>query len=88
MIIKMTGEIRRLHLLDPVDTMLTVNILCRCEDDGKPMAKPYKFSSQRLRDLGLKFTPLRESLYETVTCLQKNGHLPLPAPKAPKRAYL
>jgi hypothetical protein len=27
MIIKMTGEIRRLYLLDPVDNMLTVNIL-------------------------------------------------------------
>jgi cinnamoyl-CoA reductase len=58
------------------------------EGDGKPMVKPYKFSNQRLRDLGLKFTPLAESLYETVTCLQKNGHLPLPAPVAPKRAYL
>uniref|UniRef100_A0A453Q0D8 Cinnamoyl-CoA reductase 1 n=1 Tax=Aegilops tauschii subsp. strangulata TaxID=200361 RepID=A0A453Q0D8_AEGTS len=53
-------------------------VLHRCEDDGKPMAKPYKFSNQRLRDLGLEFTPLKESLYETVTCLQKKGHLPLP----------
>uniref|UniRef100_A0A0E0NMM7 Uncharacterized protein n=1 Tax=Oryza rufipogon TaxID=4529 RepID=A0A0E0NMM7_ORYRU len=24
----------------------------KCEDDGKPMAKPYKFSNQRLKDLG------------------------------------
>jgi cinnamoyl-CoA reductase len=75
-------------LIPCVRRMLTMNILRRCEDDGKPMAKPYKFSNQRLRDLGLKFTPLAESLYETVTCLQKNGHLPLPAPVAPKRAYL
>jgi cinnamoyl-CoA reductase len=52
------------------------------------MAKPYKFSNQRLRDLGLEFTSLRESLYETVTCLQKKGHLPLPVPMAAKRAYL
>ncbi|KAM0822313.1 hypothetical protein ACQ4PT_071577 [Festuca glaucescens] len=63
-------------------------LTAKCEDDSQPMAKPYKFSNQRLRDLGLKFTPLTESLYETVTCLQKNGHLPLPSPMAPKRAYL
>uniref|UniRef100_A0ACD5ZD84 Uncharacterized protein n=1 Tax=Avena sativa TaxID=4498 RepID=A0ACD5ZD84_AVESA len=62
-------------------------VTARYEDDGKPMAKPYKFSNQRLRDLGLEFTPLRESLYDTVTCLRKNGHLPLPATVvAPKRA--
>lgn len=53
------------------------------------MAKPYRFSNQRLKDLGLEFTPLRESLYETVMSLQQYGHLPqLPAPVAPKRAYL
>ncbi|CAM0942936.1 unnamed protein product [Alopecurus aequalis] len=63
-------------------------VTAKCIDDGKPMAKPYKFSNQRLRDLGLEFTPLRQSLYEMVTCLQKKGHLPLPAPVAPKRAYL
>ncbi|KAM0920236.1 hypothetical protein ACQ4PT_007638 [Festuca glaucescens] len=61
-------------------------VTAKCEDDGKPMVKPYKFSNQRLKDLGLEFTPLRHSLYETVTCLQKKGHLP--APVAPKRAYL
>ena len=68
--------------------MLSVNILCRCQDDGKPMAKAYKFSNQRLRDLGLEFTPLRESLYETVTYLQKNGHVPLLVPVAPKHVSL
>jgi cinnamoyl-CoA reductase len=50
---------------------------CRCEDDGKPMAKPYRFSNQRLRDQGLEFTPLRKSLYETVVCLQHKGHVPV-----------
>jgi cinnamoyl-CoA reductase len=41
------------------------------------MVKPYRFSNQRLRDLGLEFTPLRKSLYETVVCLQQMGHLPV-----------
>lgn len=62
-------------------------VTAKCEDDGKPMAKPYRFSNQRLKDLGLEFTPARESLYDTVICLQHKGHLPLPAP-VPKRARL
>lgn len=62
-------------------------VAAKCEDDGKPMVKPYKFSNQRLKDLGLEFTPLRKSLYEAVVCLQQKGHLPLPAP-VPQRAYL
>ncbi|CAD6243060.1 unnamed protein product [Miscanthus lutarioriparius] len=52
-------------------------VTAKCEDDGKPLAKPFKFSNQRLRDLGLEFTPLRKSLYETVVCLQQKGHLPV-----------
>uniref|UniRef100_A0A0D9XBS5 NAD-dependent epimerase/dehydratase domain-containing protein n=1 Tax=Leersia perrieri TaxID=77586 RepID=A0A0D9XBS5_9ORYZ len=34
----------------------------KCEDNTKPMIKPYKFSNQRLKDLGLQFTPVKESL--------------------------
>jgi cinnamoyl-CoA reductase len=41
------------------------------------MAKPYKFSNQRLKDLGLIFTPIRESLYDTVVSLQQKGHVPV-----------
>ncbi|KAF0920526.1 hypothetical protein E2562_035635 [Oryza meyeriana var. granulata] len=51
-------------------------ITARCADD-KPMVKPYKFSVQRLEALGMHFTPLRESLYKTVTSLQDKGHLPV-----------
>uniref|UniRef100_A0ACD5Z4R2 Uncharacterized protein n=1 Tax=Avena sativa TaxID=4498 RepID=A0ACD5Z4R2_AVESA len=81
--------LHRAHLVKLLkDLFPQYPVTAKYEDDGKPMAKPYKFSNQRLRDLGLEFTPLRESLYETVTCLQKNGHLPLPATVAPKRAYL
>ncbi|XP_037445356.1 cinnamoyl-CoA reductase 1-like [Triticum dicoccoides] len=82
--------LRRTHFLQLLgDLFPRYNITAKCEEDVKPMAKPYKFSNQRLRDLGLEFTPLKESLYETVTCLQKKGHLPLPiVPIAQKRAYL
>nr|ANB43573.1 cinnamoyl-CoA reductase-like protein 3 [Miscanthus x giganteus] len=61
-------------------------VTAKCEDDGKPLAKPFKFSNQRLRDLGLEFTPLRKSLYETVVCLQQKGHLPVIQQQ--QRAYL
>ncbi|XP_020195504.1 cinnamoyl-CoA reductase 1-like isoform X1 [Aegilops tauschii subsp. strangulata] len=63
-------------------------ITAKCEDDGKPMARPYRFSNQRLRDLGLEFTPLRQTLYDTVVSLQQQGHLLLPAVPGPERARL
>ncbi|CAL4998590.1 unnamed protein product [Urochloa decumbens] len=50
-------------------------VTARCEDDGKPMATPYRFSNKRLRDLGLEFTPLKKSLHEAVICMQEKGHL-------------
>ncbi|CAO2210886.1 unnamed protein product [Urochloa humidicola] len=52
-------------------------VTAKCEDDGKPMARPYRFSNQRLRGLGLEFTPLEKSLYEAVVCMQEKGHLPV-----------
>jgi cinnamoyl-CoA reductase len=61
-------------------------VTAKCEDDGKPMAKPYKFSNQRLKDLGLEFTPLKKSLYEAVVCMQQKGHLPVI--REQQRAYL
>ncbi|CAM0943053.1 unnamed protein product [Alopecurus aequalis] len=57
------------------------------EGSGKPMVKPYRFSNRRLMDLGMEFTPMRQSLYDTVVSLQQKGHLPLPAPM-PKSARL
>ncbi|XP_068642028.1 cinnamoyl-CoA reductase 1-like [Aristolochia californica] len=48
----------------------------RCSDEVNSMKKPYKFSNKKLRDLGLQFTPLEESLRETVKSLQERGHLP------------
>ncbi|KAF7086813.1 hypothetical protein CFC21_090072 [Triticum aestivum] len=82
--------LHRAHFLQLLgDLFPQYNITAKCEDDDNSMAKPYKFSNRRLRELGLEFTPLRESLYETVMCLQKKGYLPLPVvPIAQKRAYL
>ncbi|OMO74193.1 NAD-dependent epimerase/dehydratase [Corchorus olitorius] len=51
----------------------------KCSDEKNPRAKPYKFTNQKLRDLGLEFTTVKQCLYETVKSLQEKGHLPLPA---------
>jgi len=62
-------------------------VTAKSKDDGKPMVKPYNFSTKRIKDLGLEFTPLHQSLYDTVISLQQKGHLLLPA-AVPKRARL
>ncbi|GMI81990.1 cinnamoyl coa reductase 1, IRREGULAR XYLEM 4 [Hibiscus trionum] len=51
----------------------------KCSDETNPRKKPYKFSNQKLRELGLEFTPVKQSLYDTVKSLQEKGHLPIPA---------
>eukprot|EP00268_Persea_americana_P034250 TRINITY_DN3391_c0_g1_i3.p1 TRINITY_DN3391_c0_g1~~TRINITY_DN3391_c0_g1_i3.p1 ORF type:complete len:200 (+),score=26.98 TRINITY_DN3391_c0_g1_i3:884-1483(+) len=50
----------------------------KCSDEVNPRKKAYKFSNQRLKDLGLQFTPVKQCLHDTVKCLQEKGHLPLP----------
>ncbi|KAK6153776.1 hypothetical protein DH2020_013415 [Rehmannia glutinosa] len=50
----------------------------KCSDEKNPRKKPYKFSNQKLKDLGLEFTPVKQCLYDTVKSLQEKGHLPLP----------
>ncbi|KHN38036.1 Bifunctional dihydroflavonol 4-reductase/flavanone 4-reductase [Glycine soja] len=52
--------------------------LPRCSDEKNPRVKPYIFSNQKLKDLGLEFTPVKQCLYDTVKNLQENGHLPVP----------
>lgn len=51
---------------------------CRCSDEKNPRAKPNIFSNQKLKDLGFEFTPVSQSLYETVKSLQEKGHLSVP----------
>jgi cinnamoyl-CoA reductase len=54
-----------------------VSAWCRCSDEVNPRKQPYKFSNQKLRDLGLQFRPVSQSLYDTVKNLQEKGHLPV-----------
>ncbi|MCD7465820.1 NADPH-cytochrome p450 reductase [Datura stramonium] len=51
----------------------------KCSDETRPRVKPYKFTNQKLKDLGLEFTPVKQCLYETVKSLQEKGHLPVPS---------
>ncbi|RWW17315.1 hypothetical protein GW17_00018760 [Ensete ventricosum] len=53
----------------------------RCSDEVNPRKKPYTFSDQRLRDLGLQLKPVSQSLYDTVKSLQEKGHLPVMPPQ-------
>ncbi|KAF7814498.1 cinnamoyl-CoA reductase 1-like [Senna tora] len=53
----------------------------KCSDEKNPRAKPYTFSNQKLKDLGLEFTPVKQCLYDTVKSLQEKGHLPVPSSK-------
>ncbi|BBG99190.1 cinnamoyl coa reductase 1 [Prunus dulcis] len=53
----------------------------RCSDEVKPRVKPYKLTTQKLQDLGVEFTPVKQCLYETVKSLQEKGHLPVPKPQ-------
>ncbi|KAJ6961666.1 cinnamoyl-CoA reductase 1-like isoform X2 [Populus alba x Populus x berolinensis] len=50
----------------------------KCSDEKNPRKQPYKFTNQKIKDLGIEFTPVKQCLYETVKSLQENGHLPIP----------
>jgi cinnamoyl-CoA reductase len=42
-----------------------------------PPAKGYKFTNQRLKDLGMEFVPVLQSIYEIVKSMQEKGMLPV-----------
>uniref|UniRef100_A0A6N2M5Y4 cinnamoyl-CoA reductase n=1 Tax=Salix viminalis TaxID=40686 RepID=A0A6N2M5Y4_SALVM len=50
----------------------------KCSDEKNPRKQPYKFTNQKIKDLGIKFIPVKQCLYETVKSLQENGQLPIP----------
>ncbi|XP_011034539.1 PREDICTED: cinnamoyl-CoA reductase 2-like isoform X1 [Populus euphratica] len=50
----------------------------KCSDEKNPRKQPYKFTNQKIKDLGIEFTPVKQCLYETVKSLQEKGHLPIP----------
>ncbi|GJN11678.1 hypothetical protein PR202_ga29887 [Eleusine coracana subsp. coracana] len=52
----------------------------KCKDEVNPPVKGYKFSNQRLKDLGMEFVPVLQCLYETVKSLQDKGMLPVLPP--------
>ncbi|KAF3325854.1 Cinnamoyl-CoA reductase 1 [Carex littledalei] len=49
----------------------------KCKDELNPPKIGYKFTNQRLKDLGIEFTPVRQCLYDTVMSLQEKGLLPI-----------
>ncbi|KAJ6961665.1 hypothetical protein NC652_000568 [Populus alba x Populus x berolinensis] len=50
----------------------------KCSDEKNPRKQPYKFTNQKIKDLGIEFIPVKQCLYETVKSLQEKGHLPIP----------
>lgn len=48
-----------------------------CKDRLNPPVKGYRFTNQRLKDLGMEFVPVLQSIYETVRSLQEKGLLPV-----------
>ncbi|XP_022934191.1 cinnamoyl-CoA reductase 2-like [Cucurbita moschata] len=51
----------------------------KCSDEVNPRKKPYKYSVEKLKSLGVEFIPIKQCIYETVRSLQQKGHLPLPS---------
>ncbi|KAF3325855.1 cinnamoyl-CoA reductase 2-like protein [Carex littledalei] len=52
-------------------------ITMRCKDEKSPRNKGFIFNNQKLKDMGIEFTPVRECLYETVKSLQEKQILPV-----------
>ncbi|XP_050939235.1 cinnamoyl-CoA reductase 1-like isoform X2 [Cucumis melo] len=50
----------------------------KCSDEVNPRKKPYKYTVEKVKSLGMEFTPIKQCIYETVKSLQEKGHLPLP----------
>ncbi|KAF6171287.1 hypothetical protein GIB67_036955 [Kingdonia uniflora] len=48
-----------------------------CVDEVSPKLKPYKFTNQRLKDLGLEFKQVEKGFIDIVKSLQEKGHLPI-----------
>nr|GMD10573.1 cinnamoyl-CoA reductase 1-like [Ipomoea batatas] len=77
-----------IHILNILHRSEVVEILAKffpeypvptkCKDEMKPRAIPYKFNNEKIKNMGLEFTPVKQCLYETVKSLQENGHLPVP----------
>ncbi|OEL29636.1 hypothetical protein BAE44_0009345, partial [Dichanthelium oligosanthes] len=60
-----------------VDLLDYKSLCAACKDEDAPKVTPYKFSTQRLKALGVKFTPVKERLHKTIISLQEQGHIPV-----------
>eukprot|EP01018_Ginkgo_biloba_P000118 Gb_06804 [translate_table: standard] len=47
----------------------------KCSDEKNPRKKPYKFSNQKIKNLGLSLTPIKMTLADTVVSLQEKGFI-------------
>nr|GMD10572.1 cinnamoyl-CoA reductase 1-like [Ipomoea batatas] len=52
-------------LLQPTVNASVVHIL-KCKDEAKQKVIPYKFTNQKIKNLGMEFMPVKQCLYETV----------------------
>lgn len=59
--------------------LLLMKCMCkhRCKDEKSPRNKGFRFNNQRLKDMGVEFTPVKACLYETVKSLQEKQMLPV-----------
>ncbi|KAK8949879.1 Cinnamoyl-CoA reductase 1 [Platanthera guangdongensis] len=48
----------------------------KCSDEVNPKKKAYRFSNEKLKELGMEFTPVAQALYDTVRSLQDKALLP------------
>jgi len=73
-----------LHRADVVRTLAELfpqyPVPTQFSDKVNPRVKPYKFVNHRIKDLGLRFTPFKQGLYEMVKSLQEKGHIPVNPP--------
>ncbi|KAJ3698387.1 hypothetical protein LUZ61_002092 [Rhynchospora tenuis] len=50
----------------------------RCKDEKSPLNRGFRFSNQKLKDIGMEFAPISKCLSETVKSLQEKQILPVP----------
>ncbi|KAL0533248.1 hypothetical protein IC582_030464 [Cucumis melo] len=73
-------DVAKAHLLLDIlaDFFPQYPLPTKCSDEVNPRKKPYKYTVEKVKSLGMEFTPIKQCIYETVKSLQEKGHLPLP----------
>ena len=52
-----------------------IHLLCRSSDEKNPRKVAYKFSNQKLKELGFSFTTIEDCLAEMVGSLREKGFI-------------